>query len=795
MSQEAEIKKAITHYKQAKFELTPLEGKKPILKNWTKRAIPATQYFQILNKGYNFGAILTAKHLVIDVDPRNFTDSNTWNRFVKLYDLKPLLTKTPIVKTGGGGFHIYMRKPKHINIIETIDGFEGIEFKSKNRQVVIPGSIHPESKQPYLWYKNASNLFNLPNTPDNILKIIARPHVGTDAFSLAGQFSIEEIDKILSVLNVEEYRDHDDWLRIMMACHHASAGHARQEFINWSINDPKYKNDDHKIGRRWDSLHFAIDNNITYRTLRYELKKINKLDVITDLYSNEHDLPTQVSVELGFIQADSTEQMGPFEYLNNKYCSVMLSTKTVLYHFRESDPTQWATTSKQSFEQQYGGLTVEPKGAKKPIPLVKAWYKWRHHRKAAEAVMDIEGKFSNNLQILNLWRGWSLKPNGDPTLSWDYLDTLLEHGLANGNKDYYDYILNWTAFMFQYPEKLAEVALVFTGKKGTGKSTYGKVLDYIVGETHSIHVTSPDVFVGRFNSHLENKVFIFADEAVSPTSDAQNSRLKAMITEKNATVEGKGIEARRVRNYIHLIIASNNPSPVLVSPDERRYAMFEVSDAFRRDIDFFSKLHHQMENGGYEKFMFDMMMRPLNDWNPRDTIPDTVTLADQKLAAMDSIEEWWVHVLNYETRQPSNISLNKMDISNMSDDQISILRHKYDWSIYPCRVFRDELRILYIDFINEEKSGYNKYTNRTARFFWKKMREIANVPSITEKQPFRDCIKYTDHDMQMRLNPMKEVSIEERALSVEIPSILECRELMDKRYGESFNWIDIPENE
>jgi hypothetical protein len=57
----------------------------------------------------------------------------------------------------------------------------------------------------------------------------------------------------------------------MCACHHASGGDARNEFIEWSLSDPQYANDADIIGRRWDSLHKDKSGGITYRTLNHIL--------------------------------------------------------------------------------------------------------------------------------------------------------------------------------------------------------------------------------------------------------------------------------------------------------------------------------------------------------------------------------------------------------------------------------------------------------------------------------------------------------------------------------------------
>src|SRR5262249_21561492 len=84
-----------------------------------------------------------------------------------------------------------------------------------------------------------------------------------------GLYSQEQIAAMLDSLDVTDFSDHDKWLRLMMACHHASNGDARSEFIEWSTGDPQYVNDADIIGRRWDSLHADTDGErISYKTLR-----------------------------------------------------------------------------------------------------------------------------------------------------------------------------------------------------------------------------------------------------------------------------------------------------------------------------------------------------------------------------------------------------------------------------------------------------------------------------------------------------------------------------------------------
>ena len=788
------MKPDINTYIQANIPLTPLKGKRPVVKKWTTTLFKPGQLESIIDKA-NFGAVLQAHHLVIDVDPRNFKYADTWDQFILTHSLD--LTGVPAVKTGGGGFHYYFKKPDNTSIVESIEGFDGIEFKSKNRQVVIPGCLHPTTDKYYKWIANSNNLHisKLHPIPENILLLITRPQMGTDAQNLMGAFSLEEIQLILSNLDITRYKEHDDWLHIMMACHHASAGAARQEFINWSTSDPIYKNDDHIIGRRWDSLSYGYENQVTYKTLRYELAKIEKEHVMKSLYRNDEDLSPNITIDLGLIPADTKEPMGPFEYLNSEYCAVAAQNKVVLYHTMATDPNQWTYTSKQALDDYYEGLMVEPKGASRPIPIMKAWFRWKYQRRAAQAVLDIEGKFKDNSRILNLWKGWGTRPNGSKDLSWDYFEMLLKHGLANDNETHYEYILNWIAYMFQRPHILPEVALAFTGNKGTGKSTLGSIIASIVGEAHAIQVSSPEVFVGRFNQHLHNKIFIFADEAITPQNEAQNSRLKAYITEDKIMFEGKGLPATQNRNYYHLIIASNNPQPVLITPDERRYAIFPVSDTYRKDLDFFKKLHHQIENGGREKFLYDMLIRPLGDWAPRDTVPVTMPLVDMKVETMRSIDAWWYNVLRYEHSLPTNIEYNKtiFEIDENMREHITNelklkLRVEYDWSVNSIWTFRKELIIRYSMDTNTPMSKINNHR------FWRRMQELTGISKAAEYSSTgnrHDFLKYAEEDVGMFLEPLKEPHTEGRAKSLYMPSVIECRDKMDYIYDYDLQWPPI----
>ena len=131
---------------KAGYGITPLNGKTPILTNWVN--CPMDLSTLNLSSGQNYGVVLTENDLVIDIDPRRFPDGrDIFKEFCAHFGVESLNSFT--VRTGGGGLHIYLKKPKEVKIKGSLREFPGIEFKTKGQQVVGPACIHPETNKKY----------------------------------------------------------------------------------------------------------------------------------------------------------------------------------------------------------------------------------------------------------------------------------------------------------------------------------------------------------------------------------------------------------------------------------------------------------------------------------------------------------------------------------------------------------------------------------------------------------------------------------------------------------------------
>ncbi|QGY80812.1 bifunctional DNA primase/polymerase [Sphingorhabdus lacus] len=249
-----------------------LAGKRPVHKNWTtdlRVRFDADEAEKRLLEGKNVGVVLGAYDLVVDVDPRNGGD-DSWQRLQA--DLAIDASAFPTVQTGSGGLHVYMRLPVGVGPLKndlSKEGYPGVELKCIGRQVVAPGSCHPDTGREYVVIRDIDPLeddLGLPFAPFELIAL-GEKNVASSACG-SGNKSPEWLADALEHLDVSIYSgDHDRWLELMMACHDATSGAGCDEFVLWSIGDSAYADQAEVIARRWDGLSSDATVRITAGTL------------------------------------------------------------------------------------------------------------------------------------------------------------------------------------------------------------------------------------------------------------------------------------------------------------------------------------------------------------------------------------------------------------------------------------------------------------------------------------------------------------------------------------------------
>ncbi len=243
--------------------------------------------------------------------------------------------------------------------------------------------------------------------------------------------------------------------------------------------------------------------------------------------------------------------------------------------------------------------------------------------------------------VYNLWQGFSVDSRpGDCSL---YLAHIRDN-ICAGNEELYEYVLGWMACTVQRPASPGEVALVLRGGRGVGKSFFAKHLGHLFGR-HYMQVSNSSHLVGNFNAHLRDLVILFADEAFYANDKKHESILKALVTESMTVIEAKGVDVEPAPNYIHLIMASNDPHVIPAGGDERRFCVLDVGERHKKDSTYFKAIADQLDDGGYAALLHELRAHDLDGFDVRD-VPVTQALVDQKMMSLSVEQQWWHGKLN-----------------------------------------------------------------------------------------------------------------------------------------------------
>lgn len=293
------------------------------------------------------------------------------------------------------------------------------------------------------------------------------------------------------------------------------------------------------------------------------------------------------------------------------------------------------------FKNRYSNRTIKVPtkgGGSEQKPLAQYWLEHLQRRQYEGLVFSPEGDIQG---YFNLWRGFACQPvQGD----WSLMKQHIFDIICQGDNDLFLWLITWFADLIQRPGgKRPGTAVVFRGAQGTGKGIVASNVGRLLGN-HFLHLFSPNQLAGRFNSHLKDRLLVFLDEAFWTGNKAAEGSMKGIITEDWLPVELKGKDVITVKNLIRIIIASNSDWVIPAGIEERRFAFFDVAPDRINDRQYFKAIAYQMDNGGREAMMYDLMHWDISQVDLR-TIPRTEGLLDQIVHSMNSFGKFWHEIL------------------------------------------------------------------------------------------------------------------------------------------------------
>jgi len=524
---------------------------------------------------------------------------------------------TITVRTGSGeGLHLYNKYPAGADRIKTCAGElgQGVDIRGDGGIVVLPPTIHKSGGR-YAWGKIdpiEDGLDDLMDMPEDLLKDVLALNDGGTSSARASQGNAggSVVDLVTLGMGVDQGRRNDACCRL--------AGHYAH--VNGGDFDATLE-----VVLRWNQLNRPpLDETEIRRTVKSICDAERSKGGGDD--GQGGDNPVEKAIDA----------------LNEKFAVLTEADKfTILQrtfdrNFRRED---FVLKSKDAFYALNANnlVPVAKGGGFEMVNAAALWMKSTRRKEYAQIVFA-PGQPREVDDCYNLWYGLDVKPiPGD----WSLMRRHIEEVICSKDPELTKWVLCWLARIVQDPGgDRPGTAIALRGGQGTGKTALVKNFGMLFGR-HFLHVGQQGHVTGRFNNLLKDKVVVFLDEVIwGQRREAEASALKFMITENTIPIEEKFVSSITVKNHINLILASNSKWAVPAAVDERRFCVIEVSEARKGDRGYFDRLYHQMDHGGREAMLADLLKVNHHQVDLKK-IPRTDALAEQAAFSASPIQRFW----------------------------------------------------------------------------------------------------------------------------------------------------------
>ncbi|KQP11179.1 hypothetical protein ASF28_09040 [Methylobacterium sp. Leaf99] len=336
------------------------------------------------------------------------------------------------------------------------------------------------------------------------------------------------------------------------------------------------------------------------------------------------------------------------EEMNREYAFVLIGSKAIVIRENDDAPIEQRIRylTLDSFRQWSLNRFTEMRdhdGKVKTVTWAKRWLGSKARRQFDGVEFHPDANPNPLLAggtpgYFNLWRGWATQPSrgGSYAVFRDHLLT----NVCGGDQALFRWTFGYFAHIFQRPRERLGVALVMRGGQGSGKTIVGATIGSLI-PAHYFLVDSERYLTGNFNAHMASCLLLQADEAVWAGDKQAEGRLKGLVTSTEQMVESKGIDPIRLKNYVRVIMTSNEDWVVPAGKDERRFCVLDVGSASAQNTGYFSEMEAELSNGGREALLADLLAFDLASVDLRH-IPRTAALLEQKIHSLDPIDGWWL---------------------------------------------------------------------------------------------------------------------------------------------------------
>lgn len=268
-------------------------GKHPRASNWQHTPQWSEDQLEVMEEMDQFETgygVLAEGLLVVDVDERNGGAES----YAKLLEDVPSIAGAGmIVRTGSGGQskHLYFAMPEPAPMVQHLDQYPGIDFKSSG-YVVGAGSVHASGNRYELL---TGSPYDIAPAPSALVELLRKPERHRASVN-GSPVDVSEADIESMLEAIDPDCDHEQWVRCGMAAHHATGGAGFGVWDAWSAKGSKYPGPG-VLEKRWHSFG-KTDNPVTLGTLAHYAEASGWIAPVEFTSDVHFELPEEGGIEV-----------------------------------------------------------------------------------------------------------------------------------------------------------------------------------------------------------------------------------------------------------------------------------------------------------------------------------------------------------------------------------------------------------------------------------------------------------------------------------------------------------------
>jgi len=437
-----------------------------------------------------------------------------------------------------------------------------------------------------------------------------------DTYTTPLQTKIENLDELKEIVNniQKKYSDnYDDWIKIISILKKYDQYELALNFSKKSIKfisvedfEDWYYNRTINCDRLTIATIFDYSKNnktefnkikTKYRKLEDKKKKLEMLEEIENNNSAEYEIIKEEFELTHFFVVNNIGYIKLCEETDTK--KTMFLSKTQIL-----DMYLW---------KQFIGY--DDKGNLKNISVVSKWIKDPNILKYNNCDYYPNPTLCPS-NSYNLWTGFVVENYSEDICSEEDLKIILNHIklICGGDTAVYEYILDWFAHIFLYPEQKIGIFPIFQGTTGTGKSMILNMIKYMIGKDKcGFTNNAKDEVFGAFNPKMSGKIFMELAELDFLATKGLENKFKSLITDEIVNINDKQEKSYDQISYHRFIASTNEDIPIKITNDDRRILLIECSDTMKSVEGYFEKLFELVNSKKVQKRFYNFLIN-------RDTV-------------------------------------------------------------------------------------------------------------------------------------------------------------------------------